>query len=280
MIKRRFATIDIGQIHYWTAGEDKREGAHPPLVLLHASPFSGRSLNALTEAMGRSRWVIAPDHLGQGDSCPPQQRDPEIEYFGDALVRFLDAIGVTKSDLYGTSTGGHVAMDVAIRYPERVRKLILDGAGLSSEQLRTEYVAHVREKPPFDYNGSQMLWAFQTAKDMYLFFPYYQRDAAHRRTRDLASAEELHLFALELLRNHDTYRHAYIAAFGANPGGHKYAKLSQPVMHAAGTKDGSASTFDQVAKMIPDCTVRRYPGSGLTVDQSTVAGMFAEWLDA
>ena len=39
MIKRRFATIDIGQIHYWTAGEDKREGAHPPLVLCMPHPF-------------------------------------------------------------------------------------------------------------------------------------------------------------------------------------------------------------------------------------------------
>jgi hypothetical protein len=54
MLKRRFATIDFGQVHYRTAGEEFR-GRKRPLILMHASPFPGRALNPLTEAMGRTR---------------------------------------------------------------------------------------------------------------------------------------------------------------------------------------------------------------------------------
>ncbi len=280
MIKRRFATIDIGQIHYWTAGEDKRDGGRPPIVLLHASPYSARTLNVLTNAMGRSRWAIAPDHLGQGDSAPPRISNPTIEYFGDALIRLLDTLGVAKADVYGTQTGGHLAMDVSIRHPQRIRKIILDGSGPMPEAVRDAYVAQVRKKPPFDYNGSQMMWAFQTAKDMYMFFPYYERDSAHRRARDLGAAQELHLRGVELLRNHDSYSDAYVAAFFANPGGSKYPRLRHPILHTVGEMDGSAAVFDQVAKMIPNCTARRYPRGVLAGDYAAVADMFTEWLDS
>ena len=280
MIKRRFATIDIGQVHYWTAGEDLRANGRTPVVLLHASPFSGRSLNPLTAAMAGSRWTLAPDHLGQGDSCPPEGDEPPVEYFGDKLVALFDRLGITKADLYGTHTGAHVAIDIAIRHPGRVRRLILDGVGLPQEKLKNEYVAHLKERPPFDHAGSQMMWAFQTAKDMYLFFPYYDRDTAHRRRRDLGSAEELHLRALELLRNHATYHKAYMAAFEANPGGVKYAKLTQPVLYTVAAMDGSAAAFDQVAKMIPNCTAKRYPPGAIAGDYGVAAPMFAEWLDS
>jgi len=71
LIKRRFATIDLGQIHYWTAGEGKRDGGRQPIVLLHASPYSARTLNVLTEAMGRSRWAIgiAGDRSPRAEEC-------------------------------------------------------------------------------------------------------------------------------------------------------------------------------------------------------------------
>lgn len=269
MIKRRFAKTAIGQVHYWTGGEDRKGNGRLPLVLLHASPFSGRSLNALSEAMEQTRWVVAPDHLGQGDSCAPQHANPTIEYFGDEMAKFLDAIGVEQADFYGTHIGGHVAMDMAIRHPGRVRRLILDGSGIPPTDLKKEYVAHLREAPPFDYNGSQLMWAFGTAKDMYMFFPYYDRDATHRRKRDLGSAEERHRRALELLRNCATYHHAYIAAFEANPGGRKYPLLQQL----------SEGAFDRVAQMIPNCTAKRYPPGAIVGDYAAAASMFTDWLD-
>ncbi|MBM3504764.1 MAG: hypothetical protein FJX65_12920 [Alphaproteobacteria bacterium] len=280
MVKRRFASIDIGQVHYWTAGEEHRGSAKPPLVLLHASPFSGRSLNALTEPMGQSRWAIAPDHLGQGDSCAPTLAEPPVEYFSDKMIAFFDALGIAAADLYGTHTGAHVAIDIAIRHPKRVRRLILDGVGLPNETLKNEYVAHLRERPPFDYTGAQMMWAFQTAQDLYLFFPYYDRDTVHRRKRDMGSPSDLHRRALELLRNLRTYHQAYIAAFEANPGGRKYPLIPQPVLYTVAAMDGSAAAFDQVAKMIANCTARRYPEGAIAGDYGAAAPMFRDWLDS
>ncbi|MBM3504765.1 MAG: alpha/beta hydrolase [Alphaproteobacteria bacterium] len=279
MLKRRFATIDIGQVHYRTAGEEHRGNGRRPLILMHASPFPGRALSPLTEAMGTTRRAIAPDNLGQGDSCAPQHPSPTIEYFGDKLVAFLDALGIAEADLYGTHTGGHTVMDVALRYPKRVHKLILDGIGILRPELTRSYVAHLREAPPFDFTGAQMMWSFQTARDMLTFFPYYERDTAHRRVRDLPPALDIHARALELLRRRDTFHLAYIAAFQANPGGRKYSALKVPTLYTAAAMDAIEGGFEETAAMIPGVEVYRYPQTS-AVDYAAGAIKFAAWLDS
>jgi pimeloyl-ACP methyl ester carboxylesterase len=279
-IKRRFAAIDIGQVHYYTAGEAHAGAGRRPVVLMHASPFAARTLNPLTARLGETRWAIAPDNLGQGDSCAPEVDEPDIGYFGDAMVRLLDALGIERADLYGTHTGAHTAMDIAIRHPDRVGKLILDGIGLPPRDLKDDYIAHLREKPPYDYAGSHYLWAFHTIKDMFIWFPYYRRDAAHRRNRDVPDANDMHDRTLDLLKNLFCYHKAYIAAFNNNDGGRRFPDIPVPTLLTAAEGDVSGAAMDEVAKMIPQCALRRYPAGVQPGDVGPAATMFVDWLDA
>ncbi len=278
-IKRRFAAIDLGQVHYYTAGESLADNGKRPAVLMHASPFAARTLNPLTEQLGLSRWTLAPDNLGQGDSCAPDTDYPAIGYFGDAMVRLLDALKIDKADLYGTHTGAHTAMDVAIRYPDRVGKLILDGIGLPPRDLKDDYIAHLRETPPYDYSGSQYLWAFHVIKDMFIWFPYYRRDAAHRRNRDVPDADDLHDRTLDLLKNLFSYHKAYIAAFDNNEGGKRFPDIPVPTLLTAAEGDVSGAAMGEVAKMIPNCTQKNYPPGVQPGDVGPAAAMVANWLD-
>lgn len=279
-IKRRFARIDLGQVHYYTAGEALAGNGKRPAVLMHASPFAARTLNPLTDALGQGRWTLAPDNLGQGDSCAPDTDDPDIGYFGDAMVRLLDALDIDKADLYGTHTGAHTAMDVAIRHPDRVGKLILDGIGLPPRALKDDYIAHLRETPPYDYTGSQYLWAFNVIKDMFIWFPYYRRDAEHRRDRDVPAADDLHDRTLDLLKNMFSYHKAYIAAFDNNEGGKRFPDIPVPTLLTAAGGDISGGAMAEVAKMIPNCTQKNYPVGVQPGDVGPAAAMFVEWLDA
>ena len=278
-IKRRFAAIDLGQVHYYTAGEALAGNGKRPAVLMHASPFAARTLNPLTARLGQSRWALAPDNLGQGDSCAPDEDNPAIGYFGDAMVRLLDSLKIEKADLYGTHTGAHTAMDVAIRHPDRVGKLILDGIGLPPRELKDDYIAHLREPPPYDYTGSQYLWAFNVIKDMFIWFPYYRRDAAHRRNRDVPDANDLHDRTLDLLKNLFSYHKAYIAAFDNNEDGKKFPDIPVPTLLTAAEGDISGGAMDAVAKMIPHCTQRNYPPGVQPGDVGPAATMFVDWLD-
>jgi pimeloyl-ACP methyl ester carboxylesterase len=67
-IRRGFADVAEGQVHYREAGQSAQGGL--PLLMLHASPGSAKLLEPLMGELGRRRRVVATDTLGNGDSSP------------------------------------------------------------------------------------------------------------------------------------------------------------------------------------------------------------------
>ena len=101
-----------------------------PLILLHGN---GQSTNYFVHQMDffapRYR-VIAIDTRGHGKS--PRGDSPyDFRQFAEDLHDFMDSQGIEKAHLLGFSDGGNIALTFALRYPERVEKLILNGANLS-----------------------------------------------------------------------------------------------------------------------------------------------------
>jgi pimeloyl-ACP methyl ester carboxylesterase len=123
-IERAFVRIKEGQVHYRRTME-KNDGR--PLVTLHMSPVASSFLVTLLETLDDgSRRLIAPDTLGNGDSCPLFNTNAEIPDFAEALSRALDALGIDEIDLYGVRTGSMIATELALLQPDRVKRLILD----------------------------------------------------------------------------------------------------------------------------------------------------------
>ncbi|MBE6954026.1 MAG: alpha/beta hydrolase [Ruminococcaceae bacterium] len=104
-------------------------GAGKPLVLLHGNGESSEYFTHQLAVFPASRRVIAVDTRGHGKS--PRGTAPfTLAQFAEDLRELLDQKGIEKADLLGFSDGGNIAMLFALKYPERVDRLILNGANL------------------------------------------------------------------------------------------------------------------------------------------------------
>jgi 2-hydroxymuconate-semialdehyde hydrolase len=106
-------------------------GSGFPVLMLHGS---GPGVSAwanwrlvMPQLAERAR-VIAPDLAGFGYT----ERRPDLRYDMDTWVAqavgMLDALGIERADLVGNSFGGGLALQVAIRFPHRIRRLVLMGS--------------------------------------------------------------------------------------------------------------------------------------------------------
>jgi len=105
-------------LYYETHGEGR------PLLLI-AGLGSGVNLFAKSiPVFSRDHKVIAFDNRGAGRSDKPDI-PYTIEMMADDAAGLLIALDVREADVLGVSMGGRIAMDMAIRYPDAVRSLIL-----------------------------------------------------------------------------------------------------------------------------------------------------------
>jgi 4,5:9,10-diseco-3-hydroxy-5,9,17-trioxoandrosta-1(10),2-diene-4-oate hydrolase len=93
-----------------------------------ANAHSNFSKNIDAVAHAGYRCVL-PDLVGFGYSSKPTGLDYSTELFSSTLLELLDALAITRCVLVGNSLGGAVALDIAIRHPERVEKLVLMAPG-------------------------------------------------------------------------------------------------------------------------------------------------------
>lgn len=114
--------MDI-QLHYI------ERGAGEPLVLLHGNGESGEYFTHQMDHFAKFYRVIAVDTRGQGKS-PRGEAPFTIRQFADDLLEFLDGLGIQKARLLGFSDGANIALIFALRHPERVDRLILNGGNL------------------------------------------------------------------------------------------------------------------------------------------------------
>jgi len=110
-------------------------GSGAPVLLLHGS---GPGVSAwanwrlLLPVLAKTRRVIAPDLLGFGYTDRPADPSDNAHYRMDTWVQqavdLLDTLGIAQTDLVGNSFGGALALALAIKHPQRVRRLVLMGS--------------------------------------------------------------------------------------------------------------------------------------------------------
>ncbi len=99
-------------------------GAGPALLLLHGWTLDHRMWRPQMAALAARFHVIALDRRGFGRSTAP----PCVAREASDVVRVLDHFGIERAVILGMSQAGRVALDAALRFPPRVRALVLQGA--------------------------------------------------------------------------------------------------------------------------------------------------------
>jgi pimeloyl-ACP methyl ester carboxylesterase len=122
-----YAPVNDLRIYYEIHGEE--HAGQPPLVLLHGGGDTiETSFGHLLPELARHRRVIAFEQQGYGRTADVVDRPFTFEGSADDTAARRAARHVEQADLLGFSNGGTIALQVAVRHPEVVRKLVLVSA--------------------------------------------------------------------------------------------------------------------------------------------------------
>ncbi|MBO6028795.1 MAG: alpha/beta hydrolase [Bacteroidales bacterium] len=111
------------------------KGAGEPLILLHGNGENNDYFVGQIQEFSRYYHVYALDTRGHGKT--PRGKAPfTIRQFADDLHGFMEEHHIERANLLGFSDGGNIAMVFAMKYPDRVDRLILDGANLDAKGVK------------------------------------------------------------------------------------------------------------------------------------------------
>lgn len=138
---RKVQTVDAVGVRLRTM----REGAGPPLILLHGFSGACESMHDVALRLRARHEIVRIDLVGHGESDAPRER---AAYAMKACAAQLDAaceaLGVRDAHWLGYSMGGRAALAVAVQHPARVRSLLLVGASAGIADA-AERAARVRD---------------------------------------------------------------------------------------------------------------------------------------
>ena len=114
------------------------QGDGEPLILLHGNGESSDYFKHQIPVFSQRYHVFAVDTRGHGQTSRGT-KPFTLSQFADDLHDFLDVQGILQAHILGFSDGGNIALLFALRYPERVKTLILNGANLEPKGVRRRY---------------------------------------------------------------------------------------------------------------------------------------------
>jgi pimeloyl-ACP methyl ester carboxylesterase len=214
-------------------------GQGPPVLVLHGAAGFLETMHYFISGLAATHTVIAVDSRGQGrstDGAGP------ITYaaMGDDMIKLLDALRIGKVDIVGWSDGGIVGLDMAMKHPDRVRRLVAiganyDTAGVDPKALTGDFTAQVaaQVKPFYDAvapEPSHFPVMVQKIRTLVTTLPHYTLAELGRiRARVLIVAGEHDL----ILRRHTDSMAAAIpgAREAIVPGASHFGPLEQPAVY-------------------------------------------------
>lgn len=119
--------------HYY-----EEQGSGDALILLHGNGGSSVEYRSQLNEWAKHFHVYALDTRGHGKT--PRGTAPfTIHQFAEDLYGFLQEKGIAKADIIGFSDGGNIALAFALKHPEKVKHLVLNGANLVPQGVKAYF---------------------------------------------------------------------------------------------------------------------------------------------
>ncbi len=128
-------------------------GTGEPLVVLHGAYMTIDAMGALVPSLAETRRVIAVELQGHGRTADID-RPISYEQMADDVAALLRHLETGAADVFGYSMGGGVALQLAIRHPEVVRKLVVASASYTSDGAHPELLEMIPSLTPEAFAGS------------------------------------------------------------------------------------------------------------------------------
>src|SRR6266853_4255672 len=109
-------------------------GAGRPMILLHGGLGSGEMFGPVLPQLAERHQVVTVDLQGHGRTADID-RPIDVRLMADDIAALIDHLGLDKPDVVGYSLGGGVALQVAVKHPHKVRRLVLVSANVRRDAI-------------------------------------------------------------------------------------------------------------------------------------------------
>ena len=154
-------------------------GSGEPVVLLHGAFMTiTNNWTGWIGELSKTRKVIAVEMQGHGRTADTK-RDITYENLADDVAALLKELDIPRADLIGYSMGGTVAMQCAIRHPDKVRKAVIISSVFRSDGMIPEALESIPKLTADDFKGSPLETEYKKLSPTPNDFPkFVQRIAA------------------------------------------------------------------------------------------------------
>jgi pimeloyl-ACP methyl ester carboxylesterase len=149
-VETGYADVNDLQMYYEIYGEGE------PLVVLHGAYMSIRTMGELIPRLAETRQVIAVEMQGHGRTADVD-RPFSYEQLADDVAALMGEIGIEQADVFGFSLGGGAALQLAIRYPEVVDRLVLASTAYNSNAYYPGFFEMVETITPDIFAGTPVI---------------------------------------------------------------------------------------------------------------------------
>ncbi len=235
------------RLHY------ERTGSGEPLLCITGFTISSAVYEPVLPLWGQRFECITYDNRGSGRSGAPLRTTSMAELAADA-ARLLDALGVESAHVFGISMGGMIAQELALRFPERVRGLVLAGTTPGGPRAVRPAVAELAAV------GVGMASSFRDPGRPWLAPLLFSEE--FRRTQPARVAELLRFFGAHGPTPWGANAHWWATVY--HDTGARLGQIQAPTLVLHGAEDSFAplANAEFLARRIPRAELAVVPGAG------------------
>lgn len=235
-------TTDQGIVHYEVYGRGR------PVILLHGWLGSWGLWQETMTFLGRYYRTYALDFWGFGESGK-KRNTYQVTDFVSLVDQFMEKLGILQAPLVGHSMGGTVSLSVALRFPQRVKKVVIIGSPITGSSLALPL--KLAGQRPIAFMLFHLFGAFRAA--MRVASPFICRDPRFPAMMDhdlSRTTLESFLVSISSLRRTDLRPHL--------------PEICTPVMGMFGDRDNivDPGQWQPLQRGLPFARVERFPQAG------------------
>jgi pimeloyl-ACP methyl ester carboxylesterase len=179
-----------------------------PVLLLHGFGTSREAMMSLMPWLTPAHRCLAPDLPGFGQHPYHAGSVHDADFYVRQIIAFVDALGLRRFDVIGTSMGGALATHLAVQHPDRVRRLVLLAPAGVRPPVQNEFMQQVeRGANPLDIASEAdfervLGYVFEVRPPVpWQFRSFMTAEAVRRRPETLQIVEAIRPFLLDGVRD-------------------------------------------------------------------------------
>jgi pimeloyl-ACP methyl ester carboxylesterase len=248
-----FISVPGGQVHAYM----NDDVSTLPIVLQHDAVSSVAAVEAIGRGLIGRRTVLAFDLPGMGDSDNTVNVDsPDVGYFADSLRAVLDVFDLAQVDFFGMRGGGIIGLEMALRKPAGIRRLVMSSA-YQARGHEERFSEAMKEIAPHWYGG-HLLECWHHMRDEALYYPWFDKTrGAVVKREPMLDPNLIHMRVCSLLKAGNNYQAAYRACV-AYPTHEKLAQCQAPTILGTTKWDPNNASTAAAAKAAPKSKLRQF----------------------